>query len=476
MSDVRRTPVLVGACALALAVCGCGPSETPLREDTPLPSPDLSVLDPLVAQAISENLAELTERPDDAAAWRTLALTADANAEYATAVAAYEGWLERDPDSAKGWALLARVRRELTDGDEAYAALERSVELAPDHGPSWALLGRWRLADGDLDAAAEAFERATRAAPDLAAGWVGVARTAMQQDDLAAADAALATWLARAPDDLHAVWLLGTLRRRQGRVDEAAALIAQGAGAEPRWRDPWEDDLVAHLAGYHAVMDRAVALGQAGRGAEAAPALARLASARPDDLAVLEKLIAAELDAGRHERALRRLDDAAPIFGDHPRTAYLRGLCHEQAGDFEAARDAAAASVDALPWPPALALLARLHWRLGDVAGAGRHLEQLVALDPDDLPSRQKLARALSLTERPADAAAVLDAALARFPASADLHAQRAELALAAGDLDLAWSLVERATTLGATSYVERTRATLAALDPAGAAQRGGDS
>lgn len=473
-------PPVVVACAVALVVWSSGcteaPDEPPPPRPTLAPPPvDLEVLDPLVAAALEDALGAVSASPDDPSAWRTLALTAHANAAFPTAGAAYEAWLGLSPDDAQGWALLARVRRELTDFDGALDALRRSLELAPDHAPSWALLGRWHLADGRLAEARDAFARATAEDAELAAGWIGLARAALQQGELDAAGTALATWLQRRPGDRYATWLLGTLRRRQGRTDEAAELLARGAGVEPEWRDPWEDALVDHVAGYNAIMDRAVALGQQGRGDEAVEPLETLADARPDDLAVLEKLVAGLLDADRPRAALSRLDAAAPTFGDHPRTAFLRGLALEDLGELTAAREAAARSVELLPWPPALALLARLHWRLGDVPGAAEHLERLIALDPADLAARMKLARALVLTERPRDAAAVLDAALLRFPDDADLHAQRAEVALALDDREAAWRFAERAAQIDVTPTVERILATLRAIDPDGAARRGDD-
>ena len=59
-------------------------------------------------------------------------------------------------------------------------------------------------------------------------------------------------------------------------LERARELLARGAGAEPSWRDPWEDAVAAHVVGYHAIMERAVALGQQGRGAEAVEAVVRI--------------------------------------------------------------------------------------------------------------------------------------------------------------------------------------------------------
>ncbi len=465
-------PRLAAFLVAAVVATSCSDEPTRTSADGPggtIPSPDLEALDPLVARAVGEALAAVRGAPDNAATWRTLALTADANALFPLARASYEALVTLAPDAADAWAHLARVQHELGNKAAADEALAHSLALADDHAPSHARRGNWHLEDGDLALAAASFRRAIDVDATLAAGWIGLARTALQSDDLDTADATLTTWLARRPDDLYATWLLGTLRRKQGRADEAAALLARGAGAQPAWRDPWMDDVAAHLVGYNAIMDRAVALGQQGRGAEALESLTFLAEARPDDLAVLEKLVGALLDADNHAGALARLADAGTRFPDHPRVDFLRGLALEQAGQLDDAHAAVTRSVAGHAWPPALALLARLHWRLGDIPGAATHLERLIELDPDDLASRVKLARAYVLTERADEAAAVLDGALEQFPASPDMLAQRAELAMNAGDRTLAWTLIGRALAdPAATPLVARTLAGLRAADPDG--------
>lgn len=306
--------------------------------------------------------------------------------------------------------------------------------------------------------------------------WLQAADAALRGGDSVAAESALRGALCVAPDDPRALRVLAILRREQGDVAEARALLERALAANPRDAAVWNtlgNLLLASSAPDAAEQafrsaaelepnnpdphyNLARTLWQGGRAAEAAASLerARALSARASAgmlqlqaqmeaaaghvnaaLQTLEHAVGTFPSAGplHHERALalQRLHrhgeaieahDSAMALGVNAADAhYSRGNCLQALGRYE---HAVSAYREAIARDPEHALahhdLARLRWRLGDpvfdkdlLAAAARSVQPV-------LPSL--LAHLYWRAERYADAAAQWQTAADRAPQNPAWH------------------------------------------------------
>lgn len=169
------------------------------------------------------------------------------------------------------------------------------------------------LRGGRLEEAERAFRRALERAPGDGAAIVGLARVHLERGEPQAAARLLEQRLTRAPEDRHALYLLGTAYRELGREQEAERALAGGAGAEPAWRDPWREELLALRQGDRAEFLRASERLERGDAAGALPVLEALRARDPRDVLVLLALHRACRMTGDLERALTLLVEARDL-------------------------------------------------------------------------------------------------------------------------------------------------------------------
>ena len=142
------------------------------------------------------------------------------------------------------------------------------------------------------------------------------ATAAHRQGDLVAAEQAYLRLLAVEPRNPQLLHPLGVLRARQGRVDEALALLEGAIAQSP------------HDAGL--LKDHAMVLAGAGRTQEALAGFERALALRPGDMDFTLLRIEALLRLRRHDEALAVIDQARALDPDHTILLHQRGLA--QAG------------------------------------------------------------------------------------------------------------------------------------------------
>jgi tetratricopeptide (TPR) repeat protein len=287
------------------------------RRHAQLPEPpDLSAADPEVVSFIRQQHAILATHRDDASAWAALAMAYEANGFNAASQRCYEEAVAGKPDEPKWWYRLASTQARSGDIGAALETEQKALALNAGFAPAFWRRGMWLIDRGDLDAASQAFQRAVDVDSADPAGWLGLARVSLQQRNPQRAIDLIRQLLSKhRPADpsvrRYASELLGTAFRQLGRADEARRAIAIRAGDEPRWRDPWTDELVYYRKGAAAVANEAAERLTAGQVDMAVSLFEHLRKQNPRDLAVLNRLAAIYGSMGRVDDSLRILKNAA---------------------------------------------------------------------------------------------------------------------------------------------------------------------
>lgn len=169
----------------------------------------------------------------EAAVRRAYASQLLAAQRLADAAAQLELSTAQQPDFAPQWLTLGAVRLELKQPAAAEAALQRYVQLTEQRSAAAVAAAASAAASDADDDERDADERSAAAADTgLTRAWLLLAQAAEMRGDPAGAEA----WLARVDNPRYALEVQvrrATLLARQGRVDEARALIRSAPERDP---------------------------------------------------------------------------------------------------------------------------------------------------------------------------------------------------------------------------------------------------
>jgi tetratricopeptide (TPR) repeat protein len=378
----------------------------------------------------------------------------DALRDDARAEARLRGCLERAPTHPLALHLATAFFDRRGRAGESLALWRRAVEHAPDSIPFREALALRLEAAGRVDEARAVLRDATEGV-DSAAAWRALAEWEQRHGDVAAALAALAgAERAQPRRDESLLFLKGDLLVDAGRLDDAeallpgfsdesyrellrgrvllargdarAALAALDAGLR-RWPDHAGARYLAALAARalgdeeRAIAELREAVRADASATDAALALADLEAARGDARAALEAARSyVEQRGGRRPEAWRIAARAQSALGLHEAARHTADQLRDAGHPLDAALAAAEMEAAAAG---------------GGVAGAAAAAAALRAsgLDPAD-PEHERLLRALAewllAAGRGGDALAAVDAARARDPEPASLHALRGAVLL----------------------------------------------
>ena len=319
----------------------------------------------------------------------------------------------------------ARLLKEDGRGDEADRVLQQAQQRFKDHFGFW-LQRAWLAHESrDFAAAGERWAEMREIFPDHPAGYSGGAVSLRDGGRLDEAEALIADGAERFPQDAG-------LAMEYGRAALARGDFTAAAG---RWAEVLEQ--FPDQAGSY--LGLATALRELGRLDEAEDHLREAMRRFPDDAGpVIDFAWIAQI---RHDwaEAVQRWDEVRRRLPDRP-GPYLRG-----AGGlrflrrFDEADALLAEAVKRLPGEPqALLDYARLAQERNDLPEAVRRWEQVRGAFPDNPEGYSGGAAALSALRRDQEAEELLAAALARFPASAETLRDYAELAARREAFDLA--------------------------------------
>jgi tetratricopeptide (TPR) repeat protein len=331
------TPLLL---SLLLVACGSpgppsGSSEPGEIAEVAVPEPDMTDMEPEVAQRLREARREVVAHPDSAEAWGRFGRVAHAHELWDEAQIAYRRAWDLDPSDERWPYFLGDVLSVVgTDLEAATEAFERTLDLRPGYAPAHMRLGRVLVARGLPERAAEQFERALELAPDLQPARVGLAQIRLSQGELARAEELLDEVLAEEPRHAQALSTLGQVYMRQGRRKEAREVAerARDAALYNLFADPLMEQVVREEASSVLLWERAKAFFDNGDYEQAVRGLEQVVQRRPTNPDVHHQLAIAYGNLGRFDLSRRHLERVIALDGDRVEPRIQLALLHLEQG------------------------------------------------------------------------------------------------------------------------------------------------
>lgn len=345
--------------------------------------------------------------------------------------------VERQQVEAEQLFVRGMTRAYIGDYDGAVELYERALGLAPDDPAVLAALAEAHEARGDLTTALFFASRAVERAPNEPSGYRLLAGLQLASGDTNAALATYERLVAAQPDDVGALTALARIQQQSGRLSEALATYERVL-----------DRLGEHAAIRMRMLSIYEHLGDDDGALRSLEALVELDPANE----VLRNQLAARYRAGGDAD---RADELAPDLVSKPEPANPSPAGDADAlfaaGDWPAAADALARTLDADPLdPPAWTRLALAHLYAGNPTSALDVADEALLLFPGQYDLA--LAAALARTEdgNTADARRAFAGALVilddeRPDDGAERAFLQAHLALLGGDLGAALDHARRA-------------------------------
>lgn len=407
-----------------------------------LPSPDLSSLEPAVAQQIQERqsaLKDLYGRDPDprelASTWADLGMHYHAYKLIGPAEESYRKAQEITAEDPRWPHLLGVLLQDAGRLDEAVKAYDRALALAPEDVSALVHLGEIHLLAGRRGEAEAALRKALAAAPADPAIHALLGQAALERKDFREAVDRLEAALRGAPGANRLHYPLSQAYRGLGETAKAQEHLAKMGSVGVRPSDPVLDDIESLRTGERARLESGKRAYNAGRLAEAAEEFRRALEARPDSIEARINLAAALAQQGDRQGAVARLREAvalAPVNATARfNLALLLGPTAESIEHLTAAL--AARPQDA----EARRELARLLRDAGRYDEALKEYERAVQDAPSDEAARLGRAETLVRTGRYKEARDLLEADFNALPRSGALAHGLARLLAACPDLAL---------------------------------------
>jgi predicted Zn-dependent protease len=375
----------------------------------PLPAGELSKLSPEQRTELMARRAEF----DQARGTLVGPYLADAYAKAAALYARYGVFdvtrvaltnaIALEPNDGRFEYLAGVFAAEAGDVAGARGHYERALKLDTEYLPIRYRLMAVQLQLNDLAGARATAEAVAKLRPELAPAHAALGEIAMRerraQDAVAAFRKALAA-------DPNATSLYGPLAQAlEAAGDKAGAATARakignGVSAYP---DPLVQGIYAPVAADVATL--ALSLALEGKYAQARQQLDAALQAKPDDVAALAAYARIEADAGQLAKARAQAAAALKLAPNDAQANLAQAIVDEVGGNEKQAQLSYEKAVRAdLKLGEARLLLGNLYMRLRQYNAAAEQYRQLVALDAKNGTSKARLAAAMALSGRCADA------------------------------------------------------------------------
>lgn len=416
----------VGVLAFALFAPGIDARRTLTPPPPSVPEPDVTRLEPRVAEAVRAAREAVVADPENADAWVHYAKTLDVHDVYDEAAAAYRQAIKLRPGDPELNYHLAVVLWHVRDGaDEAVAIVRRMAELQPKYPPPYARLGTWLAARGRLEEAREAFARAVEIDPTFAYAHRELGQVLLEIGLLEQAQAHLLKAVELIPADRDLNETMARMYRAQGEA-EAAEMAEERARRYDniiKLNDPVREALESlGVSGWHCYR-RAVDLIREGKFAQADQELVTVRETLWDNADV--HLGLADIYAFRDKKveALREYREVLRLRGDDPRGHLGVATMLTDRQQFSAALEHWTKAIEAFPSDSQARLgFANSLAATGDLKGAVEQYEAAAKLADPTAETLTNWATALMRTGAADEAIVRYEQAIAMDPKLADAH------------------------------------------------------
>ncbi len=442
----RRTSLLaLAGLALAATLAATEPQAIPTTEPPAIPAPDLSGLEPAVAQQIQERqnaLKDLVGRDPDprelAGAWADLGMHLEAYKLSGPAEESYRQAIALDAQDPRWPHLLGGLLQDAGRLDEAVTAYNRALELAPQDLPALVHVGQIHLLEGRREAGEAALRKAVAAAPEDPAINALLGQAALERGDFREAVDRLEAALRAAPGANRLHYPLSRAWRGLNDEAKAAEHLAKVGTVGVRPDDPVLDVLESLRTGERARLESGKRAYNAGRFAEAAEQFRGAQEARPESVEARINLAATLARQGDPNGAVAALREAVKLAPANPTARYNLGLLLAAGGPSREAIEHLAAAVAARPQDAeAHRELARQLREAGRFEEALQEYGKAVELAPADDGARLGRAETYVRTGRYLEARDLLEQDVKALPRSGPLAQGLARLLAACPDLAL---------------------------------------
>ncbi len=432
--------------ALAGLVLAGSLAAAPAADQPPaIPSPDLSALEPAVAQQIQQQqnaLKELYAKDPDprelAGAWADLGAYFHAYKLTGPAEEACRKAIELDPKDPRWPHLLGGLYQDAGRLDDAVKAYGKALELAPEDEPALVHLGEIHFLQGKREEGEAALHKALAMAPEDAAANALLGQAALERGDFCEAADRLETALRGAPGANRLHYPLSRAYKGLGDVAKAGEHLTQVGSVGVRAADPILEGVESLRTGERARLESGKRAYNAGRFADAAQEFEGALKARPESVEARINLAATLARQGDVSGAIAKLREAVDLAPTNPTAQFNLGLLLAAGGSVPEAIDHLNAAVTARPQDAeAHRELARLLRDTGRYDEALKEYGQAVASAPSDEAARLGRAETFVRTGRYSQARDLLEEDLKALPQSGLLAQGLARLLAACPDLTI---------------------------------------
>ncbi len=373
--------LLVTICTCALFACA-GETQSPPELDI-----DFSGLNDEAASLIQSKSAVATSAED----WKVLGMLFQSNGLEEPSILAYEYSLTLNSDP-KTHYLLAISQAGLGNYGQAIQSMSKVTSYLP---AQWNQ-GYWQLDLGNNEQAKKHFETALALDSTSPAATIGLARVYLAKGNPQQSITLLQGMVDEGRKHPYITYLLGKANQHAGNIEIAEQLLKNANSVQPKWLDPWQDEMHSYQQGFSAKLIRAIQKIDARDLQGGLEDLKSIEKSYPFDPVVQNNLATVQMQLGQTNEAIRTLGKAMKESPNYAPLQLTMAFALAQAGEENQAVKFAEKALALQPTMFAAAsLLGRLAYQRQDYQSAYTNYALAIELGDTNLRTREMLAEVL---------------------------------------------------------------------------------
>ncbi len=327
--------VLILLLVLALSI-GCAQEST----SPPVIETDMSRVNPQARSIIEASLKSATTISD----WQELGKYLQAHGLYDAAIQSYVYVLSKTHDSKTRY-LLGLAYAHIGEYENAI----NNCSQVDNYTPALWRKGFWLLDLGQYEEAMSVFQNVLSIDSTEAAAHIGVARVHLAQENPEEAILVLENILNRGGRHQYLLQLLGKAHQQAGHPKIADQLLRSTISGQPKWNDPWLDDLFTYKRGFSAELIHATTEIDSGNLQSALKSLKVIEKKYPFSPEVQNNLATVQLQLGMTSEAINTLGRAIQKAPSYAPLKLTMAFSMEVVGDYDKAMESARMALDLQP-------------------------------------------------------------------------------------------------------------------------------